>query len=306
MEAKARPLPEKVGREVRRHKPARRLARRILALLPRLVMFLLATGGCLAGAAWLWRQAWHDPRFRLKWETLGMTGALRECPESMPALAALGLRFEGRSLLDPLLVSDMEKAFGGSVWIRKIVRLRRNFPNRMELEFVLRLPEAQVWHDSQYWLVDREAAILPVAGSLTPFPNLPEIVGITADVIRNRPELGQAWRDEGVAGAMGIILAFRGSPLSETLPVEKVLVSAGVFRRGEENREREKRRRFEVMAAGGTVIRWGTYNPGPAGGEPTSAEKLWELQELLRNPAALKPGVSFDVRTRLSGFTLLE
>jgi hypothetical protein len=245
----------------------------------------------------------RDPRFRLDGETLALYGSLRECPESMDELTALARRFAGRSLFDPGLISDIKAAFGESVWIKRIVSLRRSFPNRIEIEYLLRLPAAQVWHDSRFWLVDAGGMLLPAEPSRTPAGDLPEIVGITADVFRGRPAPGSVWNDEGVAGALGVIRAFWGSTLSEALPVGKVLVSAGTFRSG--GRDMEKRRRFDVVSTGGVVIRWGTYNPGYAGGEPTSAEKLRALQELLASPE-VAPGVALDVRTRLPGFFLID
>ncbi|MDR1535015.1 MAG: hypothetical protein LBU64_07955 [Planctomycetota bacterium] len=297
-------MPNRVETAVRRQRPARRLLRGILGAVLGGCPAILVIGGCLAGAVFLWRLALEDPRFRLEGETLGVYGALRECPESVDELAAIGRGFAGRGLLDPALIPDLEAAFARSVWVKKVVRLRRVFPNRIELEYLLRLPAAQVWSDSRYWLVDGEAVLLPVPGSPAPFPELAEIVGVTAGLIRGRPRPGETWRDEGVAGALGIIRAFWNSPLSEIVPVEKVLVTAGAFRHRE--REVEKRRRFEVVSRTGTVIRWGAFNPDRLGGEPTTAEKLEALKDLLGSREALLPGVSFDVRTRLPGFTIIE
>ncbi len=100
--------------------------------------------------------------------------------------------------------------------------------------------------------------------------------------------------------------AFWGSPLAEALPVARIVVNTGVFR-GEDGVEKEIRRRFEVVAENEVVIRWGTFSEGKGGGgELGSAEKMWYLEELLRRDEALRPGVCFDVRTRLPGFTLTE
>ncbi len=124
-------------------------------------------------------------------------------------------------------------------------------------------------------------------------------------MIGGRPEFGRVWRDEGVSGALGILRAFWGSPLAETLPVERIVVNTGVFRT-EKGEEKEIRRRFEVVAANDVVVRWGTYSNDSGGEELTSGEKMWYLEELLRRDEALRPGVCFDVRTRLPGFTLTQ
>lgn len=268
-------------------------------------MFTALLGGCAFGIHFLWQKALTDPRFRMDGETLALAGGVRECPESVEELERLGRKFGGRSLLDPLLISDMERAYGGSLWIKKLTRMRRRFPNRVEVEFLLRMPAAQVWHNQRYWMVDNDAALLPMEGSPTPFPNLPEIVGVTAKVIDNRPVPGEVWNDEGVTGALGIMRSFWGSPLAESLPVSKIIVNTGVFK-GSDNQQKEIRRRFEVVTDSGVVVRWGTYNAGGLVGELTSSEKLWQLQELLLRDEALRPGVCFDVRTRLPGYTVVE
>jgi hypothetical protein len=271
-------------------------------------MFFLVLGGCVAGAALLWRAAMADPRFRMDGTTLGLGGAVRESPESVEELRAIGLAFNGRSLLDPFLIGDLEKAYGKSVWVKRIVRMRRSFPNRIDLELLLRIPVAQVKSGGRYWLIDADGMLLPVDGSSAPFPRLPEIVGVTAKVIGERPAPGAIWGDEGVAGGLGILRAFWGSPLSEALPVERIVVNAGVFR-AEDGETREIRRRFEIVSANNVVVRWGTFNPdgtGAGGDELTSAEKMWHLEELLRREEALRPDVCFDVRTRLPGFTLTD
>ena len=304
MIARTTPMPKRVGTEVRRHRPLHRLLRQALRFSFRLVMFFLVVGGAVAGAALLWRDAMRDPRFRLDGETLALYGALRECPESVNELAAIGRRFNGRSLFDPALIADLEREFGNSVWIKKMVRLRRAFPNRVEMEYVLRLPVAQVWRDSRHWLIDGEGVLLPARGTAEPFPKLPTIVGVTAATFAARPKPGEIWPDEGIAGALEIISSFWTSPLYETLPVEKVIVSAGIFR--QDDRDRQKRRRYEIVAAEGVVIRWGTHNPIPGGGEPSTAEKLRALGELIATPEAMAPGICLDVRTRLPGFTLLD
>lgn len=300
-----KPIPDRVRTEMSRQTSPRRLAGPVCLAFVRLVMFLVVTGACMAGVALLWHTALNDPRFRMDGETLSLAGAIRECPESVEELERIGKRFNGRSLLDPRIIADMESAYGESTWIKRIVRMRRRFPNRIEVEFLLRLPAAQVWADNRYWLIDREATILPVAGARGAFQALPEIVGVTSRVIGTPPASGDRWADEGVVGALGILRAFWGSPLAEVLPVQRVVVNDGTFRNDRAG-EAVARRRYEVVGPDGTVVRWGTYNPGDLPGELTCAEKLWHLQDLLRREEALQPGICFDVRTRLPGFSLLD
>lgn len=306
MSTQVQPLSKTVKDAVRRHKSPGRHVAPVLATVVNIVMFAAVCAACAAGAALLWREALQDPRFQMKGEMLGIGGAVAECPEAVPEIQGIGLRFSGRSLLDPMLVSDLEDAYRQSVWVKKVVHMRRNFPNRIDLELLLRIPAAQVRSGHRYWLIDIDGALLPVPGQEQPFANLPEIVGVTANVIAKRPKVGEIWEDEGVEGGMGILRVFWGSPLAETLPVRRIVVNTGVFKGADDSRVREIRRRFEVVTAPGAVIRWGTFAPGSSAGEMTSAEKMWNLQELLRRDEALRPGVCFDVRTRLPGYQLVE
>ncbi len=306
MTTQANPLSTTVRKAVRRNTSAGRHIVPALGWLCHMVMFLLLCGGCGFGIWLLWRAALDDPRFRLDGATLGLGGSVRQCPESAEEFRAISRRFNGRSLLDPMLVSDLESAFGGSVWVKRVSRMRRSFPNRIDLELQLRLPAAQVRNNNRYWMVDPDGVLLPVAGSERPFPSLPEIVGATGNTIVGRPHPGAVWADEGVRGGLGVMRAFWGSPLSEVLPVARVVVNTGVFKAAG-GEAKEIRRRFEVVTESGVVIRWGTYNDfGEPGDELTSAEKMWNLQELLAAEEALRPGVRLDVRTRLPGFSLRE
>lgn len=306
MSTEVPPLPQKVEAAIRRTKSPGRHVGPALAFLFHLGMLALLFAGVGAGGVLLWKKALSDPRFLLDGATLGMGGAVRQCPESVDELSAIGKRFDGRSLLDPWLVADLASAYSDSVWVKRVSRMRRSFPNRVDVELQLRMPVAQVKEGGRYWLVDMDGVLLPVEGERKPFLKLPAIVGVTASTMANRPKAGQSWPDEGVIGGLGIMKAFWGSPLSGVLPVERVVVNTGVFQR-EGGGGREVRRRFEVVTVSGAVVRWGTFNDvAGGGGELTSAEKMWNLQELLAAEEALNASVCFDVRTRLPGYSLVE
>lgn len=305
MTTEVQPLTKKVKEAVQQHRSPCRFVGPVFAGLFHLVMFLAICGGCAYGVYFLWTQALKDPRFHMDGETLGIGGAVLECPESVGEISAISRRFDGRSILDPMLIGDLEKAYGESIWVRKVSRMRRSFPNRIDLQLHLRLPAAQVRSNQRYWLIDADGVLLPVEGQPQPFSGLPEIVGVTAKVVGGRPMPGESWKDEGVAGGLGILRAFWGSPLAEALPVSRIVVNTGVYQIGDST-VKEIRRRFEVVTASGAVVRWGTFNDINSPDELTSAEKMWNLQDLLRRDEALRPGVCFDVRTRLPGFSLIE
>lgn len=282
----------------------RRLAVYLCGAFVHGAMLALIIAGAAVGIVRLWQMAMQDERFRIDGETLALAGSIKECPESVTELEHLARMVNGRSLLEPRLLSDIEDAYGGSMWVRRITGMRRLFPNRVEVEFILRTPMAQVRHGNRYWLVDSEAVLLPAAASREPFQGLPVVDAATAGIIADPPKPGHAWSDPGVTGALGIMRAFWASPLAQVLPVSRVSVNGGVFK-DKEKREQKRRPRFEVETASGSIVRWGTFNEGDMDGELTSGEKLWQLQELVRREEALRPGVCFDIRTKLPGYSLI-
>jgi hypothetical protein len=268
-----------------------------------LLTIIILVVGCLAGGAFLWEKANTDPRFLMQGDTLAMAGAIRECPEAVTELEEIGRSFINRSLLDPVILSDLDSAYGKSPWIRRITHIRRHFPNRIELELLLRLPVAQVKQGREYWLIDSEGYILSATGSTSPFPALPEISEAVRGTIQGRPkQQGTEWKDEGLQGALGVMRAFWASPLAQAFPIAKVVVVGGAYRDNQGNNQ-SSIRRYEVLSTTGALVRWGSFNAEGLPGELTSGEKLWNLQELLQHDGADLPGVALDVRTHLPGYS---
>lgn len=295
-------LSEAVQNAIRRHKSPWRRVALALGRFRDVFLFCILAAGIAAGVFWLWSRAAQDPMFRIDGQTLSLAGSVRECPESIADLEEIGRAFEGRSLLDPRLAGDMEKAYGQSAWVRRVTHLRRLFPNKMEVEFLLRVPAAQVWHEGRAWLVDIDGVLLPPDGTLDEVEGLPLIAGAWPGVIEKRPLPGEVWNDEGVLGAIGVLRAVWGSPLADVLPPQRVIVVASQ----QQTPDVHERRRYELVSRQGAVVRWGTYSSRSLGDELSSEEKLFNLQDLLLNEAAGRPGICFDVRTRLPGYTLLN
>jgi hypothetical protein len=128
---------------------------------------------------------------------------------------------------------------------------------------------------------------------------LSEIVPLTASDIGARPDARALW-PTGVPDALGALWAVWASPLSDALTVERVTVAAGTFR-DSLNRESARRPRLTLTTAEGVTVQWGTYNAGDLPNEMTTPEKLWLLQELLRQ-RTIHPGLVLDVQTRVGGY----
>ncbi len=273
-------------------------ARGVLHALP-LVMIL---GSVAMGALNLWRVAMHDKRFIVGGDTVSLTGAARFCKEAQAEVRRLGAVSSGRSILDPWLLADIKREYEKSPWIKRVCSVSREFPNRIAVEFVLRMPVAQVRRNGWYWMVDNEGVLLRVDASATPHPGLPEIVSATHSLISRQPAYGEIWKDQGVLDALGALRAMRNSPLSEDLHVTRILVHRGSFLDSLACRRR-KRPRLDLQTREGILIRWGTYNTGDVPEEIRSQEKIAMLRNLVSREFA-GPGICLDVRTRVPGFSL--
>jgi hypothetical protein len=269
-----------------------------ILILP--LLLILASG--VVGVVCLWQEALQDRRFRVAGDTLSLTGAARFSVAARDEVQRLGLKAAGRSLLDPWLLTDLRREYEQSPWVKRVCRLSRVFPNRIAVEFVLRVPAAQVHVQNWYWLVDQDGVLLRVAGAQTPYEGLPEIVGTIPGSIDRQPAYGQTWNDPAVRDALSVLQVLRDSPLSEDLHVRRVLVHRGSFLDQLECR-RQQRPRLDLQTSEGVLVRWGTFNGGDLPGELRSADKVTMLSDLLRRQLAV-PGICLDVRTRVPGYAL--
>lgn len=272
----------------------------VLHALP-LVLILTGT---TAGVCQLWRTAMSDPRFVIAGDTLSLTGSARFCEEAVAEVERLGRCASGRSLLDPWLLQELRREYEQSAWVKRVHSLRRIFPNRLGVEFVLRTPALQVKQDGYHWTVDSDGVLLKVKGTRAPAKGVPVLEGTTPDALTRRPAVpGRQWSDSALHDALSLLRELEASPLSEDLEVSRIYVHAGTFV-NRENRRLRKRPRYDLETQQGAVIRWGTFNAGDFPDEMLTAEKLLSLRSMVARDFARIPGVALDVRTPTAGFTL--
>lgn len=270
----------------------------LCAHLVRALPLLFLFGTVAYGSVRLWQHALQDPAYQLQPSlTLGTESTIPA--EAQHAYQQLAAGMAGRSLLHPHLLRDLQRDYEACVWVRSVHRMERVFPNQVAIEFVPRLPVAQVWHRGYYWLVDEEGLMLPIQGLRKPRAELPVIAG----VVRDRPADGQAWRDPGVRGALGVMEALSASAIREDLPVAKIQILRTSYLDALQQ-QRESRPRFELQTRDGVRILWGTYNEGELPDEILTSEKIATLRKLLARGIPLQPGLSVDIRTREVGYSL--
>jgi len=264
----------------------------------------LMAGGVGAGTAKLRGMAARDPAFAVGGETWEWGGAARHCPEAHGELARLGRLARGRSLFDPALAGDVREAYLASPWVREVLEVRREFPNRLAVDFRLRQPVAQAWQARRFWLVDEEGVALPApeGGQAWPAPGLPEIVEGTPGALGDRPSRpGEAWNARGLRDALGLLMAVWSSPLADAVSPARVTVYAGTYR-DRSGTERERPPRLEFNTADGRTVRWGTFNASGRPEELSTGHKLRTLETALRR-AAGQPALAIDVHARAAGLS---
>lgn len=265
-------------------------------MLPLILLWGLAVFGIQA----CWSIALKDEAYRVQGDTLSLESNARFCRDAVAETERLARMASGRSLLEPGLLDDVRAAYQASPWVREVCAVERKFPNQIAVRFVLRSPVAQVRPDDSryFWLIDEDARLLPVPGSLTPKKELPTIYG---DICR-QPSDGEVWGDTGLRHAMGVVDVLRNSPMSDELRVKRVHV-----RRSELDALRlAERPRLEIETEEQILIRWGTYNAENIPDEILSKEKVAMLRALLSGSVPKMPGLCLDVRTRAPGYSFPE
>lgn len=281
---------------------AMRACEGLLQALP----LLLVVGGAIYGCMALWRISLANPLYRIRGDTVGIRSLESQggtSPSLPPAavneLERLARSLTGESLLDPFLLAKVRASYEASPWIQKVCGLRRIFPNRVAIEFVLRKPFAQVRQGRYYWQIDEEGYLLPIHGTTTPDPSLPTIRGDVGE----RPLAGERWNDEGVQDALCVLHTLRESPLSSTFHIKNVLVRRDSFLDQLKN-TRRLRPRIELETHENVTIRWGMVNRENLPEEILNDEKIAMLRSLAALDIAKMPGVRLDVHTRVPGYAL--
>lgn len=272
------------------------LAGVLIGVLP--LLFILA--GIGYGGFQLWKIALQDKIFAiLPSVNLNQRAGLH--PEAVQEFNRLSNLTAGKSLLDPYLLDTVKRQYDDSVWIKKVFRLERVFPNQIMVEFIPRRAFFQAKQNGYFWLVDDENIVLPVTGLRTPHQNLPIISGD----INTRPQYGEKWQDSGIIAAHEVLTAIEKSPLSAQLPISEIIVNRPRFMDKFRN-EQYSRARLEIKTHNEINILWGAGTRGDPD-ELTTNKKLALLQQLLQKPLPTQQEkVYYDVRTRIAGYSLSE
>jgi cell division septal protein FtsQ len=169
------------------------------------------------------------------------------------------------SLLDDSLVETVARAFRQHPWVEKVVRVRKSYPARLEVELEYRKPVAMVEVKQGLYPIDASGILLPPTDfSITDTKNYPLVSSV-----RTTPQsaAGNAWGDPVVLGAAQIsaVLSARWKEFS----LVEIRVPTGSAEDGV----------YQLYTKGGSRIVWGRSPASDHPGELSAEQKVGRMEE---------------------------
>lgn len=190
-------------------------------------------------------------------------------PDELAAVLSAGRAGAGASLYDADLAPRIAASYEASPWVRRVLSVRRRFPDRVEVELALRRPFAYVQSGRFHVLVDADGVRLPRLPEAVPDRKLPVLVGARGAM----PGFAEPWSDASVRDALAILARVDGR--LEALPgARRIAVREARLEAGE-------RPAVVFRTDAGIEILWGECDGRLRASLPTTQEKLDALASLL-------------------------
>jgi len=182
-----------------------------------------------------------------------------------------GIAMRGQySIFQPGLAARIAQEYEKSPWITRVVSARKELPNRIVMEIILRKPIARVMAGGKTYLIDKDCVLLPEElfrwkeeeGTLP-------LVRVSDDTYPCTP--GREWRDESVRAGIGLISFLKTYGLIKKLRIATVDIN---------NTGRPHERglcEIYLTNANGTIIKWGRFSNELRPGEVPNEVKLQNL-----------------------------
>ncbi len=168
------------------------------------------------------------------------------------------------------LTRKIAQAYERCPWVYKVVSIRREFPNRIKMQLILRKPAAMVELKRKLYLTDEDAVRLPREFYIWPDPKF-DVPRIVRRGLKELPQPGKKWRDMGVRAA---------AHLAKFLADRKMLRRFQITTIDASNVGRPNGRRdseLVLWTAQHTRILWGSSPLSHAPGELSDEQKLANL-----------------------------
>jgi len=192
---------------------------------------------------------------------------------------------DGASALDGDLLTKIAAAYQQSPWVKRVLWVRKRFPNRIEASIDIRWPRAAVAFRTprgpRYYLVGEDGIRLPKIYDAWPQKDL-NVPFITGSRVQP-PTPGEPWGEGSVAAAIEIVELLKASDIIRR-GVNITAVGVGNYL-GRESRTKSE---FVVFAERNCVIEWGRAPSTDRPGELPVKEKIAKLERFLseQNPTS--------------------
>jgi hypothetical protein len=233
--------------------------------------------GCIVGVQQLWRAVSNRPEFVVRPGDLALTSKWARVPEMKRDFLVTDrsgiLRSPGVSIFSPGLCADVAKAYAASPWVRRVLCVAKEFPNRLDVQLELREPFALVQVGGKCLCVDEEGAPLsPQFYDLSQQRTACLVPVITLNGDCPIPYAGRPWKQPEVQEGLAMVRLCR-KDLARNIPVHEIQVQ------GAEN--------AAVMATlvldSGPRVQWGQTPAGPRSlVEISTAQKTTALLAITR------------------------
>ena len=195
---------------------------------------VVAVGAGL-GVVKLWKTVTHLPEFQVRpisavpHEPWLNVSAFQEDLMRTDSSHVLGQKV---SIFTPGLARDVAEAFAENPWVLNVKSVRKNFPDKLDVNVELRKPFALVERSGQRCCLDKDGVVLsPRVYHFTPevLANLGPVV-ILPDNLPN-PRTGVAWDHEAVRAGLAMLWTYH-LELAETADVEAIELATVTGSRG--------------------------------------------------------------------------
>lgn len=200
------------------------------------------------------------------------------------AVSCLSRRF---SIQEPEITTSIANGLAHSPWVRKVIAVRKRYPNRLAIELELRRPIAYVDYRGTFYAVDRFGVRLPaVSRDLQKAPwRLPCILAG-----RNEPPaVTEPWQGDIVPHAASVAATI--DEAGERFPVTVVALDVRFkYRNGQADPD------VTLYTTEGPHIKWGSPPSMEHHGEPDGAAKIDNLATFASRVGTLSTREYVDIR----------
>jgi len=241
---------------------------RVVPLVLAIVVF-----GILGTTAW--QRLSLKRQYDIDEDSLRLTQWPSWCGEKMAARINATIKFkEELTGLDLHATRKVADAYRSSPWVRKVLRVRKAYPNNISISVDLRQPILAVRHGGRIHLVDRDAIHLPVQYGSWPVDEVqaPLLTGVAV----GPPPTTGVWKDGDILDAIATLNAVRTCQGMENVKIVEVDLS-------NKNGVADPRQSEIVLVTDRQArILWGRSPRSNAFGEHSVDEKVSQLDWLLR------------------------